>query len=88
MPSSRGFEAMALSADGRALHPIVEGAFVDDPVARRRFVYEFDLETEQYTGRTWEYETDTDANVIGDAFTTGPVASCSSSATTSRAQRR
>ena len=69
--SSRGFEAMALSADGRALLPIVEGSFVDDPVLRRRFVYEFDLETEQYSGRTWQYETDADANVIGDAFTTG-----------------
>ena len=69
--SSRGFEAMALSADGRALLPIVEGSFVDDPVLRRRFVYEFNLETEQYSGRTWQYETDADANVIGDAFTTG-----------------
>ena len=69
--SSRGFEAMAASRDGRYLYPIVEGSFVDDPVARRRFIYEFDTRTEQYTGRTWEYETDTDDNVIGDAFMIG-----------------
>ncbi|MET0147219.1 MAG: esterase-like activity of phytase family protein [Ilumatobacteraceae bacterium] len=67
--SSRGFEAMAIARNGRTLYPIVEGSFVDDPVARRRFVYEFDVVTETYTGRTWEYETDTDDDVIGDAFT-------------------
>jgi glycerophosphoryl diester phosphodiesterase len=67
--SSRGFEAMAASADGTTLYPIVEGSFIDDPVQRRRFIYEFDTSTETYTGRTWQYETDTDTNVIGDAFT-------------------
>ena len=36
---------------------------------RRRYIYEFDTGTRRYTGRTWQYETDTDANVIGDAFT-------------------
>jgi len=69
--SSRGFEAMAPSPDGRFLYPIVEGSFVDDPILRRRFVYEFDVRGERYTGRRWQYETDIDANVIGDAFTTG-----------------
>ena len=33
---------MARSRDGRTLYPIVEGSFTDDPVARRRFIYEFD----------------------------------------------
>jgi glycerophosphoryl diester phosphodiesterase len=69
--SSRGFEAMAASRDGRTLYPIVEGSFTDDPVLRRRFIYEFDTGTGSYTGRTWQYETDTDNNVIGDAFTLG-----------------
>jgi glycerophosphoryl diester phosphodiesterase len=67
--SSRGFEAMAWSPDRRMLYPIVEGSFVDDPVLRRRFVYEFDTRAGSYTGRTWQYETDTDNNVVGDAFT-------------------
>ena len=68
---SRGFEAMAASADGTTLYPIVEGSFTDDPLQRRRYIYEFDARTGVYTGRTWQYETDQDANVIGDAFTVG-----------------
>ncbi len=40
--SSRGFEAMAVASNGRMLYPIVEGSFTDDPVLRRRFIYEFD----------------------------------------------
>lgn len=65
---SRGFEAMAQSPDGRKLYPIVEGSFADDPQPRRRYIYEFDTRTSTYTGRTWQYETDRDVNVIGDAF--------------------
>jgi glycerophosphoryl diester phosphodiesterase len=67
--SSRGFEAMAASADGRRLYPIVEGSFADDPLLRRRYIYEFDTRRAAYTGRRWQYETDADSNVIGDAFT-------------------
>src|SRR6185503_5366239 len=67
--SSRGFEAMAMSQDGRYLYPIVEGSFVDDPLPRRRFIYEFDTRKGRYTGTTWQYEVDTDDNVVGDAFT-------------------
>lgn len=65
--SSRGFEALAASPDGRRLYPVVEGAFTDDADKRRRWVYEFDTRTQQYTGRTWQYQTDAEANVIGDA---------------------
>ncbi|AEE45438.1 esterase-like activity of phytase family protein [Cellulomonas fimi] len=65
--SSRGFEALAMSSDGRRLYPVVEGAFTDDPQQRRRWVYEFDTRTQTYTGRTWQYETDATANVVGDA---------------------
>jgi glycerophosphoryl diester phosphodiesterase len=70
--SSRGFEAMAQGHEGRFLYPILEGSFTDDPVLRRRFIYEFDTASAAYTGRTWQYETDTDNNVIGDAFMTQP----------------
>ncbi|SEF09219.1 esterase-like activity of phytase family protein [Jiangella alba] len=67
--SSRGFEAMAASPDGRYLYPIVEGAYVDDPDQRRREIHEFDTRRGSYTGRTWSYQTHQEANVIGDAFT-------------------
>ncbi|WP_350347866.1 esterase-like activity of phytase family protein [Agromyces sp. G08B096] len=66
--ASRGFEALAASANGRFLYPILEGAFVDDPDQRRREIREFDTRSGAYTDRTWSYQTDQEANVIGDAF--------------------
>ena len=45
---SGGFEGMALSADGRRLLPVLEGAVAgDDPTVRR--IYEFDLRGRSYT---------------------------------------
>ncbi|MEU4361998.1 esterase-like activity of phytase family protein [Promicromonospora sp. NPDC023987] len=67
--SSRGFEAMAGS--GRYLYPVVEGALADDDDARRRWIYQFDTRKGEYTGERWAYQTDREANVIGDAFATG-----------------
>jgi len=71
VPRSRGFEAMAGRADGRRLYPIVEGALTTDPEKRRRVISEFDTRRQRYTGKTWAYQTDTDANVVGDAHMTG-----------------
>lgn len=68
LPSSRGFESMALSKDGRTLYPVLEGALLSDPDRRRRVVSEFDLRSGAYTPRTWTYRTDAafpDA-VLGD----------------------
>jgi glycerophosphoryl diester phosphodiesterase len=69
--SSRGFEAMAGSKDGRYLYPILEGAFTADADQRRRVVYEFDTKKNRYTKKTWTYETDTDADFVGDAHLVG-----------------
>ncbi len=69
--SSRGFEAMGGSQNGRYLYPVVEGAFTDDSDQRRRWIYEFDTRRAAYTGRRWAYQTDQPADVIGDAFMTG-----------------
>jgi len=69
--SSRGFEALAASADGRRLYPIVEGALTDDTVLRRRWIYEFDTVRNRYTGQRWAYQTDQDANLVGDAQLVG-----------------
>jgi len=66
---SKGFEAMAASKDGRYLYPILEGAVADDDDQRRRWILQFDTATGEYTDRTWQYEADTDANLVGDAFT-------------------
>lgn len=67
--ASRGFEALAGSTSGRYLYPILEGAYLDDADLRRREVLEFDTTAGAYTGRTWSYQADQDANVVGDAFT-------------------
>ncbi|GAT74572.1 glycerophosphoryl diester phosphodiesterase [Microbacterium sp. HM58-2] len=67
--ASRGFEALAISKNGRYLYPIVEGALANDPDLRRREILEFDTKAGAYTGRTWDYQTDQEPNVIGDAFT-------------------
>jgi len=69
LPASRGFEAMALSADGRTLYPILEGGLIGDPDPRWRVVNEFDLRKGEYTGRTWSYRVDVavPATLTGDA---------------------
>jgi hypothetical protein len=66
--ASRGFEGMARSINGKTLYPMLEGALRDDPDPRRRILNAFDLHSETYTGRTWQYRVDAafpDA-VIGD----------------------
>ena len=66
--ASRGFEGTALSIDGKRLYPMLEGAVRSDPDPRRRVLNEFDLRSQTYTGRTWQYRVDAafpDA-VIGD----------------------
>lgn len=71
VPASRGFEAMTASADGRYLYPVVEGRLADDDEARRRWIHQFDTRKGQYTKKRWAYETDREADVIGDSFMTG-----------------
>jgi glycerophosphoryl diester phosphodiesterase len=58
LPNSRGFEGMAVARNGRRLLPMLEGALVADTDKRRRIIYEFDIPTRSYTGRTWQYRTD------------------------------
>lgn len=71
LPNSKGFEAMAGSADGRYLYPILEGGLDDDKQKRRRWVFEFDTRKNRYTDKKWAYEADTDATLAADAFTVG-----------------
>jgi hypothetical protein len=68
LPASRGFEGTALSADGKFLYPMLEGALRTDPDPRRRIVNEFDLRRGRYSGRTWSYRVDAafPNAVIGD----------------------
>ncbi|WP_250563076.1 esterase-like activity of phytase family protein [Sphaerisporangium fuscum] len=63
--SSKGFEGMARSADGRRLYPLLEGTVAGDPAGTLR-MNEFDLRERAYTGRRWVYKMDDPADSIGD----------------------
>ena len=65
--ASGGFEATAMSRNGRFLYPILEKALVKESDPRRRVISEFDTRRGRYTGRTWDYRVDTDANLVADA---------------------
>jgi hypothetical protein len=65
-PNSRGFEAMAISPDGKYLCAALEGATLADPNQRRRHIYEFSIKDKALTGRTWEYRTTQAAYMVSD----------------------
>jgi glycerophosphoryl diester phosphodiesterase len=66
LASSKGFEGMAMSHDGRFLYPMLEGALTADADQSRRRISEFSLSTHAYTGRQWAYKVEAPANSIGD----------------------
>ena len=66
LPRSRGFEGMALSADGSKLYPMLEGALITDPDQTRRIVNEFDLSSKSYTGNKFYYRMEDPGHAIGD----------------------
>lgn len=67
LPSSRGFEAMGASKDGRRLYPILEGPLKSDADQTVRRIYEFDTQARAYTDRSWAIRLSDAAHVIGDA---------------------
>ncbi len=65
--SSKGFEGMARSVDGRHLHPLLEGTVDGDTPGDLR-MYDFDLRTGRY-GSAWRtYRLESPSNAIGDAI--------------------
>jgi len=66
LPRSGGFEGMALSVDETKLYPMLERALVDDPYQDRRIIYEFDLQTQRFTGRKWHYRAESPKHAIGE----------------------
>ncbi len=63
---SRGFEGLALSADGTRLYTLLEGALRDDPTPTRLLISEFDLAGRRYTGRTVWYRLEDPGHAIGE----------------------
>ena len=64
--SSRGFEGMAISPDGKTLYPMLEGTLRTDPDPLRLIISEFDVRTSSYTGTQWSYRLERAGNAIGD----------------------
>jgi hypothetical protein len=65
LPSSGGFEEMAMSQNGKTLYPMLEKAVMgDDPQLRR--INEFDISDRAYTAKRWWYRPDQGSVSIGD----------------------
>ncbi|WP_327007893.1 esterase-like activity of phytase family protein [Dactylosporangium sp. NBC_01737] len=65
--SSKGFEGLAQSPDGRKLYALLEGVVAGDAAGGLR-LNEFDVASGQYTGKRWIYQLEDPANAIGDAI--------------------
>ncbi len=65
--SSKGFEGLAASPDGRYLYPLLEGTVTGDPAGHLR-LNEFDLRTGAYTSKRYTYPLDAPNLAIGDAI--------------------
>jgi len=71
---SKGYEGMASSQDGSKLYALLEGALWNDSakayenVGGKQYlrVLEFDVKTEQWTGRHWKYVLEANHHAIGD----------------------
>jgi hypothetical protein len=65
LPSSGGFEGMAINRSGSKLYPLLERPVGGDPAQTLR-IEEFDIDSESYTGRRFFYPLDTAGTNIGD----------------------
>jgi len=65
LPSSGGFEGMAINKSKTRLYTLLEGRVAGDPEKNRR-INEFDLGQERYTGRSFVYPLDAAGTNIGD----------------------
>ena len=71
---SKGFEGMASSKDGSKLYALLEGALWNEAakayenVGGKQYlrVLEFDVKSEQWTGRHWKYVMEANHHAIGD----------------------
>jgi hypothetical protein len=66
LTTSKGFEGMVIAKNGTTLYPMLEGALKEDQETSRRYVYEFDLGSKDYTGERWQYRVEAPDNSIGD----------------------
>jgi hypothetical protein len=65
LPTSRGYEGMAISQDGMTLFPMLEGTVTGDPDGTLR-IYEFDVALEAFTDKQWLYPLSDPGHAIGE----------------------
>jgi glycerophosphoryl diester phosphodiesterase len=65
VPTSGGFEGMAVSVDGRTLLPLLEAPLAGSPT-RDLLIHEFDLASQRYTGVRYAYPLALRGTNIGD----------------------
>ena len=65
LPSSRGFESMTRNGDGSRLYLTTEASINSAADKRVLEIYEFDTQTEQYTGRSFKYAKDSSDYITG-----------------------
>ncbi len=66
-PGSRGFEGMAISPNGKFLYAALEGPTVAELDKARRYIFEFDVRNETFTGNEWQYRAENaDQTLISD----------------------
>jgi hypothetical protein len=66
LPSSKGFESLATSPDGRRLYPLLEGTVAGDPPGTLR-MYEFDVTSGRFADRRWTYRMADPTHSVADA---------------------
>jgi hypothetical protein len=66
LPSSRGFEGMALNASGDKLYTLLEGPLVPEVKRDRLLINVFDLAAQKYTDRVFSYRLEAAFQAIGD----------------------
>ncbi len=65
LPSTGGFEGMAINQAGDMLYPMLE-ATVDGDTPKTLRIYQFDVNAEHYTGLVYRYQLDEQGTNIGD----------------------
>ncbi|MET8757169.1 esterase-like activity of phytase family protein [Lentzea sp. NPDC004782] len=66
LPSSKGFEGLTLSPDGKTLNALLEGTVAGDEPGTLR-LNEFDIASNAFTGEKWLYKLEDPGFAIGDA---------------------